>query len=490
MNRRSGRRDRRLKGEAEFCYLPRVSSRYDVFISYHRADGGDRMRLLKQKIEGERLSVWMDEEINPRSAFRRQIEDALDNSACVVAVWTKGAAATDWVWGEADRGKDRLISVRFDDGVRVPLPFNAYDVVDLTDWPSDSGELKRLLDGIYARLGRTPSTPSSRAAKGETFTRRVAKSAAEAIRKFKEEEPILPREEQLRDLLPDAICERLTHTNALIDQLSRDSLSQAGSLARDLVGEIGKGSVDERKSLDDWQIALLRSHYLLVLLGGHPASYEVSEEGGLAAALSSGDPQQIDSALTERIGEPDDQSLLLFALYVLFPIGKVELGQKFLKAAASVNPQSAEIKFHLARARELLSKRSSCLRLLRDTLRMSPNAELAVIYQTPTLLRSGKNAAARANLEMHGDSLAEPIRAILEDLVVEQSIDRAMLLQGQLDAALNTLRLPVRPIADVFASPAMRGIESRPLPKSWLGDVAERAEGYLQSVSSRTLGRH
>ena len=479
----------------EFCYLALVGESYDVFISYNRADGSDRVRLLKEKIQREGFSIWMDEKIEPSADFERKIEAALTDSGCVVVAWTQGAVASDWVRAEAKRGhkKDRLISVLLDD-VEVPLPYNIRDIVDLTNWPpaqrdADSPELRRLLDGITALLGRKPPTTPSRPAKEETFTTRVAKRVAEEVRRIKEEEPVLPREEQLRDLLPGAVYERLTHANALIDQMSRESLSRAGNLARDVVGETANRRMDERGSLDDGRVALLRSHYLSVLLGGHGGSDQIGADGALATALSSGDPQQVDAALVERMGEPEDQSLFLFALYVLFPAGDIERGQKFLKAASSINPLSAEIKFHRGRARELLGKRSSCLRFLRDTLRMSPNAELAVVYQTPVFLRSGKNAAARANLEIHGDSLAEPIRTILEDIVTQRSIDRARMLQAHLDAALNTLKLPVRPLADAFTNPTSRGVEPLPLSQGWLDDVAKRADGYLKSVSSRTLGR-
>jgi hypothetical protein len=85
-------------------------------------------------------------------------------------------------------------------------------------------------------------------------------------------------------------------------------------------------------------------------------------------------------------------------LYVLIPAGAAELGQKFLKAAESVNPLSAEIKFHLARSHAWLGDWSQCLGGLQDTLRMSPDAEIVVLYLALVSLRIGGYETAAATL--------------------------------------------------------------------------------------------
>jgi hypothetical protein len=350
-----------------------MSQDYDVFISYNRTDR-DRVRLLKEEIRRLGLSVWMDEEIEPGTEFQREIEQALHNSGCVLVAWTEGSVASDWVRAEATAGfdKQRLISVRLDD-VQVPLPFNIHDVADLTDWPSnhesDSRELQRLLGRITALLGRKQSTRQP-APKNENLSVRLARRVVQAISQTR----ATRRELQLRPQLPAAIYAKLTRTNALIDQMSLRSLDEARELAVELVTDL--------PDLDDGWIALVRSGYLAQLLDDAPASdkpmvdphVQRSGEAFSVAALTSGDPQQVDVALTERLATPDDQSLLLFALYVLFPAGLAELGQKFLNAAESVNPLSAEIKFHLARSYGWLGDWSHCLSSLQDALRMSPDA--------------------------------------------------------------------------------------------------------------------
>jgi hypothetical protein len=459
-----------------------MSQVYDVFISYNRADR-DRVRLLKEEIRRLGISVWMDEEIEPGMEFQREIEQALHSSGCVLVAWTKGSVASDWVRAEATAGFDkrRLISARLDD-VEVPLPFNIHDVVDLTDWPSthesDSRELQRLLAGITALLGREPSAQGS-AAKHENLSVRLARRVMQAISQTK----VTRRELQLRPQLPAVTYAKLTRANALIDQMSQQSLIRARGLAAEVVADL--------PDLDDGWIALARSGYLAWLMDAQTASEEVmadelverSAEGLSVTALTSGDPQQVDTALTERMTTPDDQSLLLFALYVLIPAGATELGQKFLKAAESVNPLSAEIKFHLARSYCWLGDWSHCLGGLQDTLRMSPDAEIVVIYLTLVLVRIGGYETADATLRTHGDALAEPVRSVLEGLIADKSVDQSALLQDRLDSALATLEVPTRSVAKVLSSDDQQAFASPAIPDGWLYEVTRRAEGYLKLVS-------
>jgi hypothetical protein len=210
---------------------------------------------------------------------------------------------------------------------------------------------------------------------------------------------------------------------------------------------------------------------------------QFSGDGFSVAALTSGDPQQLDAALTERMATPDDQSLLLFALYVLYPAGLTEIGQKFLNAAESVNPLSAEIKFHLARSYGWLGDWSHCLTSLQDALRMSPDAEIMIVYLTLVSVRIGSYENARATLQIHGDVLAEPIRAVLDGLIADKSSDQAGSFQGRLDGLLATLKTPARSIAEALSGTDEKAPTPHPLPDRWLFDVARRAEGYLNLVS-------
>jgi len=459
-----------------------MSQDYDVFISYNRADR-DRVRLLKEEIRRLGLTVWMDEEIEPGTEFQREIEQALHNSGCVLVAWTEGSVASDWVRAEATAGfdKQRLISVRLND-VQVPLPFNIHDVVDLTDWPSthesDSQELQRLLGRLTAVLGRKQSARQP-ATKNENLSVRLARRVVQAISQTR----LTRRELQLRPQLPAPIYAKLTRANALIDQMSRPSLGQARALAAEIVADL--------PDLDDGWVALVRSRYLAQVLNDPSGSDDTlaiahaqrSADSFSIAALTSGDPQQVDVALRERLATPDDQSLLLFALYVLFPAGLAELGQKFLNAAESVNPLSAEIKFHLARSHGWLGDWSHCLSGLQDALRMSPDAEIVVVYLTLVQTKIGSYEAANATVRTHGELLAEPIRAVLDGLISDKSSDQAGLFQDGLDGLLATLGTPARSIAKILSNADQQASTSQPMPDRWLFDVARRADGYLQLVS-------
>jgi hypothetical protein len=148
-----------------------------------------------------------------------------------------------------------------------------------------------------------------------------------------------------------------------------------------------------------------------------------------------------------------------------------------------VNPLSAEIKFHLARSYGWLGDWSHCLTSLQDALRMSPDAEIMIVYLTLVSVRIGSYENARATLQIHGDVLAEPIRAVLDGLIADKSSDQAGSFQGRLDGLLATLKTPARSIAEALSGTDEKAPTPHPLPDRWLFDVARRAEGYLNLVS-------
>jgi hypothetical protein len=458
-----------------------MSHTHDVFISYNRADR-DRVRLLREEMRRLGLSVWMDEEIEPGTEFQRKIERALHDSGCIVVAWTQGSVASDWVRAEATAGfnRQRLLSVRLDD-VQVPLPFNIHDVVDLTDWPSnrqsDDKDLQRLLGRITALLGKK-ATARQPPTKDENLSVRLARRVLQAISQPR----VIRREIRLRSRLPAGAYAKLTRTNALIDQLSHGSLHEASTLAAGLVTDL--------PNLDDAWIGLVRSRYLARFLDEQrTAEYaaldalaQPSDKSDLITAFTSGDPMQCDTVLSERMAAPDDQLLHLYALYVLFPARLSEIGQEFLTAAESVNPLSAELKFHLARGHSWLGNWGRCLTGLQDTLRMSPDAELVVIYLILVSIKIGSYELAGTHLNLLGDAFPEPMRDILDRLVTDRLSDRAGLVKDRIDVALATLKSPSLSLAEILSHAEQDSVGPRPLPDRWVFDVAKRAEAWLKSV--------
>ena len=109
----------------------------DIFLSYASEDR-ERIRLLVERLEREGFSVWWDRQLNAGPRFSEIIETEIATAACMVVAWTKAALNSDWVFDEANEGRQRdiLIPALLDD-VRPPLGFRGMHTANLTDWPAD-----------------------------------------------------------------------------------------------------------------------------------------------------------------------------------------------------------------------------------------------------------------------------------------------------------------------------------------------------------------
>jgi TIR domain len=87
----------------------------DIFISYAREDW-DKAKALAELCQQQDWSVWWDRRIPPGRSFDEVIEEALGAAKCVVVLWSKSSASSDWVKGEAAEGLRRkiLVPVRID----------------------------------------------------------------------------------------------------------------------------------------------------------------------------------------------------------------------------------------------------------------------------------------------------------------------------------------------------------------------------------------
>lgn len=109
----------------------------DVFISYAR-DNHDVARRLAEAIAREGYRVWWDEEIPPHVSYSQLIGEKIDSAKAAVVIWSRAAAASEWVRAEADlaRNARKLIQTSVD-GTSPPLPFNLIQFAALGGW---SGE--------------------------------------------------------------------------------------------------------------------------------------------------------------------------------------------------------------------------------------------------------------------------------------------------------------------------------------------------------------
>jgi formylglycine-generating enzyme required for sulfatase activity len=138
----------------------------DIYISYAREDRSHAERLARA-LHAEGFEVWWDlESLCSGQSFNRAIQQALAQAKCVVVLWSGASVASKWVESEAYWAweHNKLHSVRLDDTVPLPVPFNTIHARSLASW--DGGvkfhELQRLSADIAALVGtqdRMPKAP-------------------------------------------------------------------------------------------------------------------------------------------------------------------------------------------------------------------------------------------------------------------------------------------------------------------------------------------
>ena len=132
----------------------------DIFLSYAKEDK-NFAKELAISLENKGFDVWWDIEILAGKPFDTVIEKAIDNSKCVIVLWSKSSVDSEWVRVEAAEGKKRniLIPVRIEN-VEVPLAFRRRHYIDLMDWfshESDS-EFNKLINDINSVLNNNGGT--------------------------------------------------------------------------------------------------------------------------------------------------------------------------------------------------------------------------------------------------------------------------------------------------------------------------------------------
>ncbi|MDQ5767317.1 TIR domain-containing protein [Thiothrix subterranea] len=141
----------------------------DIFLSYSTKDR-DRLKPLFQALAQQGWSVfWDHQSIHTGENWHRKIEEAINNSRCVVVVWSKHSIHSEWVLEEASRGKARdvLLPIRID-AIEPPFGFGMRQAGDFTGWngKGDHPAFIELAAQIYGLLGRgsqpLPPPPKSR----------------------------------------------------------------------------------------------------------------------------------------------------------------------------------------------------------------------------------------------------------------------------------------------------------------------------------------
>jgi hypothetical protein len=125
----------------------------DIFISYAREDV-ERVKPIVEELEKNGWSVFWDRNLRPGSSWAIEITKALDESSCVLVVWSSASINAEkhhWVREEAETGRERGILVLFRlDAVVLPLGFRSIQAADLSNWKqnSDDPEFQQLIAAI------------------------------------------------------------------------------------------------------------------------------------------------------------------------------------------------------------------------------------------------------------------------------------------------------------------------------------------------------
>ena len=114
----------------------------DVFVSY-KAEDRARVRPLVEALEADGLAVWWDAHIGGGDEWRDSIQQHLDESKCVIVVWSRRSIGPDghFVRDEASRAQRRhtYLPVRIDK-VDPPLGFGETQATPLIGWKGDRSD--------------------------------------------------------------------------------------------------------------------------------------------------------------------------------------------------------------------------------------------------------------------------------------------------------------------------------------------------------------
>jgi hypothetical protein len=136
----------------------------DVFLSYAREDR-TRARRIADLLASCGWSVFWDHKIDVGDDWRQTLQSELQRAGVVVVLWSRASVTSSWVHDEAERGRDRLVSVRVDD-VPPPIGFGQLQAVNLIGWEGGRAEgIGKLVDAVGHTLRvppkQQPTIPSS-----------------------------------------------------------------------------------------------------------------------------------------------------------------------------------------------------------------------------------------------------------------------------------------------------------------------------------------
>jgi len=115
--------------------------------------------MLAHALKARGWSVFWDRTIPIGKTWRETIEKELQNSRCLIVLWSETSVGSGWVQEEADFGKRRgiLLPILIEN-VEPPMGFRSIQTADLVNW--NAGEptpaFDRLTTDVAALIGTPP----------------------------------------------------------------------------------------------------------------------------------------------------------------------------------------------------------------------------------------------------------------------------------------------------------------------------------------------
>ena len=107
----------------------------DIFISYANEDR-ERAAHVAAFLEAEGWRVWWDRRIPAGRSWRSVLEEALEDTRCMIVLWSENSVKSPWVAEEAEEARrlgKTLVPVLLQ-RVEPPIGFRTIQAADLIDW--------------------------------------------------------------------------------------------------------------------------------------------------------------------------------------------------------------------------------------------------------------------------------------------------------------------------------------------------------------------
>jgi hypothetical protein len=136
-----------------------VRASTEVFVSYAREDR-DTAQALAAVLEADGHAVWWDRELGGGSDFSLEIERELTAARLAIVLWSQASVQSGFVRDESARARDagKLLPLRIEAEVALPLGFGNLHTLDLIDWDgeADDDACRALRDEVRRQLRRAP----------------------------------------------------------------------------------------------------------------------------------------------------------------------------------------------------------------------------------------------------------------------------------------------------------------------------------------------